>query len=256
MSILTDDTAEVRTPEAGFDMFASREYVAPRANLLPPEIAERAALRRITAGMIAAVVACGAIVGAVYVSTESGKAPANRALASAQAERDDLAAQQATLAPSQTAHAKVLAARKSLEAAMGSEVLWSDQLNVLRSQLVDGVRLQTLTITETAPGATSGTSTGVTLPTAPAGSSTSTAASGSTPATDSSTAIATVAMNGLAVSTDKVADWMDTLATFPGWSNVYLSSVSADTTHVGLYNFSITANITDKAFSHRYTNGG
>jgi hypothetical protein len=63
-------------------------------------------------------------------------------------------------------------------------------------------------------------------------------------------------MNGLAVSTDKVADWMDTLATFPGWSNVYLSSVSADTTHVGLYNFSITANITDKAFSHRYTNGG
>jgi Tfp pilus assembly protein PilN len=259
MSILTDHTAETGAPEAGFDMFASREYVAPRANLLPPEIAERAALRRITAAMIAAVVACGGIVGAVYVSTESGKAPANRALASAQAERDSLAAQQKVLAPSQTAHAQVLAAKKSLQAAMGSEVLWSDQLNVLRGDLIDGVRLSTLTVTETLTGAggTAGSSTSVTLPAAPAGSGTA-AAAGTTAATAAaaSTGIATVSMNGVAVSTDKVADWLDTLATMPGWANVYLSSVTQDTTYAGLYNFTITANITDKALSHRYTNGG
>jgi Tfp pilus assembly protein PilN len=256
MSILTDHTAEVGPPAAGFDMFASREYIPPRANLLPPEIAERLALRRVIAGMVAAAVLCGGAVAGLYVSAESGKAPAQAALADAQTQHAALAAQQAKLAPAQAAHQQVLAANKSLAAAMGSEVLWSDQLNTLRGHLTEGVRLSSLAVTKAAT-AGAGAASAVTLPAAPAGS---TATSPSTPATTTPAAaasapIASVTMVGLANSNYAVADWLDALARLHGWSDIYLTSTSADAAQKGLVTFTITANITDAALSHRYTNG-
>lgn len=250
MSILTDHTAEAGTTDAGFDMLASREYVAPRANLLPPEIADRLALRRLTAAMIAGVVACGGIVGALYVNAESGRAPAKAALAQAHTQNDGLVAQENTLAPSQVAHQKVLAAKSALQAATGSEVLWSDQLNTLRSHLVDGVRLSSLTVTEAAGGA-AGTASAVTLPSGPANQPTTTAAG---TAVKPASAIASVTLNGVAVSNYAVADWLDKLSGLAGWTGVYLSTVSQDATH-GTVTYAITASITSEALSHRYTTG-
>jgi Tfp pilus assembly protein PilN len=259
MSILTDHTAEVAPPEAGFDMFASREYIPPRANLLPPEIAERLALRRVIAGMVAAAVLCGGAVAGLYVSAESGKAPAQAELADAQTQHAALAAQQAKLAPAQAAHQQVLAANKSLAAAMGSEVLWSDQLNTLRGQLTAGVRLSSLAVSEAA-GAGAAAASAVTLPAAPAGSTaTSAATPATTPAATATAAaaapIASVTMAGLAVSNYALADWLDALAKLHGWSSIYLTGTSTDAAHQGLVTFTITANITDAALSHRYTNG-
>jgi Tfp pilus assembly protein PilN len=256
MSILTDHTAEVRPPDdAGFDMFASREYTPPRANLLPPEIAERLALRRVIAGMVAAVVVCGGIVGGLYSVTENGKAPAKAALVDAQTQHDGLVAQQAKLAPSQAAHQQVLTAKTSLEAAVGSEVLWSDQLNSLRSHLTDGVRLKDLSVTESV-GTGSAASAAVTLPAGPANQPSSTVTS---TAAAPATAIASLSMTGVAVSNYALADWMDTLATLHGWSAVYLSTSTAagdSASGSSLVTFTITANITNAALSHRYTNGG
>jgi Tfp pilus assembly protein PilN len=253
MSILTDHSAEATAPGESFDMFASREYVAPRANLLPPEIAERAALRKVIAGMVAAVLAAGGIVGGIYVSAEGGRAPARAALADAQTVHSGLVAQQTKLAPSQLAHQQVLTAKKSLVAATASEVLWSNQLNTLRARLTDGVRLSSLTVTQ-ATGATTAAS-AVTLPAGPANASTTT-----TPATAATaTTIAGVTLTGEAVSNYALADWLDTLATLPGWAGAYLSSSTSDGTGTGassqLVKFAITANITDAALSHRYTNG-
>jgi hypothetical protein len=90
MSVLTESTPESGAPAGDFDLLAPVEYVAPRANLLPPEIAERAALRRMQVMLAAAVIACGGIVGAVYVHSASGKAPAKAALAQAQSEQQTL----------------------------------------------------------------------------------------------------------------------------------------------------------------------
>ena len=75
MSVLTDSTPESAAPAGDFDLLTPVEYIAPRANLLPPEIAERAALRKLQALLAAAVVACGGIVGAVYVTTVSDRGP-------------------------------------------------------------------------------------------------------------------------------------------------------------------------------------
>jgi Tfp pilus assembly protein PilN len=254
MSILTDHSAEAPAPEAGFDLLASREYVVPRANLLPPEIAERAALRRLVVGMVVAVVAAGGVIGAVYVSTESGRAPARAALADAQAQHGVLAAQQAKLAPSQAAHQQVLAAKTSLQAAMGSEVLWSDQMNTLRSHLTDGVRLSSLTVKESA-GAGSGSAAAVTLPAAPAGSGASTAAAAN-PTKTAANDVATATLTGVAVSNYALAAWMKTLAALPGWEHIFLTGTAADSAHAGLVTYTITADLTNAVLSHRYTNGG
>ncbi len=256
MSVLTDSTPESGAPAGEFDLLTPVEYVAPRANLLPPELAERAALRKMQALLAAAVIACGGIVGAGYVTTSHGKAPAKAALAQAQSEQRALSAQKATLAPAQTAHQQVLAAKQSLVAAMGSEVLWSNQLDTLRRRLPDGVRLSTLTVTPI-DSAAAGSGAAVQLPAAPAGSGQSNASS-STPAAASTTTanyIASVQISGVAADNPHVATFLDTLAGMPGWGNVYLTSTATRAPDNGVVTFAITANITPAALSHRYTNG-
>jgi Tfp pilus assembly protein PilN len=255
MSIITEGAPDIGVPVESSELLAFGDYVAPRANLLPPEIAQRVALRRLQVALAVAVLACGGIVGAMYETTASGRAPARAALAQSQTEQARLAAQQKALAPSQVAHQKVLSAKQSMVAAMGSEVLWSTQLDALRRQLPAGVRLSTLAVTGTsAIDGSAAAPTAVKLPAGPAGSSTA-AASPGTAATGASTpAIATVTMTGVAVDDNAVANWLDQLARLDGWSDVYLTGTSAGAT-VHLVTFSITANITDKALSHRYTNG-
>ncbi|HEX4018354.1 MAG TPA: PilN domain-containing protein [Frankiaceae bacterium] len=260
MSVLTESTPESGAPAGDFDLLTPVEYVAPRANLLPPEIAERAALRRMQALLAAAVIACGGIVGAVYVTSAHGRAPAKAALAQAQTEQQSLSAQKAALAPAQVAHQQVLAAKQSLEAAMGSEVLWSGQLDTLRRRLPAGVRLSTLAIAGIDPTTTgSSGSTAVQLPASPAGTGTSSSSTASsTGAAAGSNYIANVTMSGVALDNDAVANWLETLANMPGWGNVYLTNTTASSTASAgssLVSYSITANITQAALSHRYTNG-
>jgi Tfp pilus assembly protein PilN len=253
MSVLIDQSPESSVSATDFDLLAPVVYIAPRANLLPPEIAQRAALRRTQAVLAAAVLACGGIVGAMYVTADNGRAPARAALAEAQTEQSSLAAQQGVLAPSQVAHQKVLSARQSLVDAMGSEVLWSAQLDALRSQLPAGVRLSSLAITPAVATAGS-TPTAVQLPAAPAGSSAASTTGGAATTATASSAIAAVTMTGVAVDLDAVAGWLDQLAGLPGWSDIYLSSTSASA-GARTVTYSITASVTDKALSHRYTNG-
>jgi Tfp pilus assembly protein PilN len=260
MSVLTDSTQESGAPAGEYDLLTPVEYVAPRANLLPPEIAERAALRKMQALLAAAVIACGGIVGAGYVATAHGKAPAKAALAEAQSEQQSLSRQRAALAPAQAAHQQVLAAKQALTAAVSSEVLWSNQLDTLRRQLPAGVRLSTLTITPIAAAATgSAGSTAVQLPAGPGGTSQAT-----TPAAGTTTAannyIASVSIAGVAVDNASVAVFLETLSGMPGWGNVYLSNTTAsagDGTNgqAKTITYSVTANITPAALSHRYTNG-
>ena len=213
MSVLTDSTPESGAPAGEYDLLTPVQYVAPRANLLPPEIAERAALRKMQALLAAAVIACGGIVGAGYVATAHGKAPAKAALAQAQSEQQSLARQKASLAPAQVAHQQVLAAKQALTAAVSSEVLWSNQLDTLRRRLPDGVRLSTLTVTPITAAATGSTSpAAVQLPAGPGGTSQSstTPTAGST--TTSRNYIASVSIAGVAVDNNAVASFLETLA--------------------------------------------
>jgi Tfp pilus assembly protein PilN len=263
MSVLTDSTPESGAPVGEYDLLTPVAYVAPRANLLPPEIAERAALRKMQALLAAAVIACGGIVGAGYVATAHGKAPAKAALAQAQSEQQSLTRQKASLAAAQVAHQQVLAAKQALTSAVSGEVLWSNQLDTLRRQLPDGVRLSTLTVTPLDPAAAGGTSasgsTAVQLPAGPGGVSQSTTTGAAETTTAASNYIASVSMSGAALDNAHVATFLETLAAMPGWGNVYLTNTTASgpagTGQAKYLTYSITANITQAALSHRYMNG-
>ncbi len=227
------------TPMAVFDAPA---YAAPSVNLLPPEIGQRRALRKLQAGLAAGVVASAAVVGLLYVQAGSGKSEAQARLNAANTQKVILGAQTASLAHISAEKATVDAARASLKAAMGSEVLWSSTLDNLRLRLPDGVRYQSVAVTAiVAPAA------GVAAP-AP------TASAAALP----SNAIATVVFTGVADDMNHVATELDQLALVPGLSNVYLTSASsggtgAATSGAGVQ-FTATADVTNSALSHRYDN--
>ncbi len=131
------------TPMAVFDAPA---YAAPSVNLLPPEIGQRRALRKLQAGLAAGVVAAAAVVGLLYVQAGSGKSEAQARLNAANTQKVILGAQTASLAHVSAEKAKIDAARASLKSAMGSEVLWSKTLDDLRLRLPDGVRYQSVAV--------------------------------------------------------------------------------------------------------------
>jgi Tfp pilus assembly protein PilN len=244
-SVMAEPVAE-ETPMAVFDAPA---YAAPSVNLLPPEIGQRRALRKLQAGLAAGVVAAAAVVGLLYVQAGSGKSEAQARLNAANTQKVILGAQTSSLAHVSAEKAKIDAARASLKSAMGSEVLWSKTLDDLRLRLPDGVRYQSVAVSAVvAPTA------GVATPAPVVGA-----------ATVPSNVIATVVFNGVADDMNHVALELDQLALVPGLSNVYLTSAtkgatpgsgssSSSTGGSDDVSFVASANITNSVLSHRYDN--
>ena len=190
MSILAPDT-EVELP-----LLPSAEpAVAPFINLLPPEIAERRAVRQLLGLLVVVLVVVLALTGGIVYLAGNGKAEAQASLSSQQAETQRLQRQVSSLSSAKQAQTELQAAKAALQAAMANEVLWSRYLDELRTQLPDGVRFTNVAIAPA--GATSTTS------------SPATAATAATTAPASSNAVASITISGKAVSQDAVADWLD-----------------------------------------------
>ena len=88
------------------------------------------------------------MVGLLYVQAGSGKSDAQARLNAANAQKARVAARRRPAwLTSRHREGQVDAARASLKAAMGSEVLWSSTLDNLRLRLPDGVRYQSIAVT-------------------------------------------------------------------------------------------------------------
>jgi Tfp pilus assembly protein PilN len=268
MSMTTDHALEAQGDpgEEAPAFLPNGHYVAPRVNLLPPEVAQRQALRRLQAGLLAGVLACGAAVGALYYVSDQGRTDAQAKLDQAVSQGQQLDSRKSTLLPVQIKRSQVQSTKAALQNATAAEVLWSKQLDDVRQHLSKGVRLSTLTITP-APVAAAGAP-GAAAP-APAKGSSTAAKSSSTPAATPAAAaapsaagapaalpttgtIATVTMAGVAVNPDAVADWLETMNQLPGWSGAYAQSV---TQQGDGYTFSATASVSAAALSHRSDDG-
>lgn len=237
MSIFTGtESAEVdQQPIALLEPTAA--VPAPHVNLLPPEIAEQRAVRRV-AGLLAGVVLlCVAGVGVGYVAAGSGEDDARAELVSAQAVQTSLQRQQRALLPAQQAQNQIQAARAALTAAMGNEVLWSRYLDQLRIKRPEGTRFTQVQLTPPAEES-SGSSSGTT--------------DTSTTAPPPNQPVAALTLTGKARTQPDVATVLDQLATIPGFSNVYLTSTVEDTT-TGLLTYTVTADVTSEALSGRYS---
>jgi Tfp pilus assembly protein PilN len=203
-------------------------FVLPSVNLLPPEIAERARLRRLKVVLAGGLVATVGVVGALYASAASEVGDATAQVAAVTARSTDLQAQTRALAHVDALYGQADQARARLAAAMGEEVRFSQFLDDLSKQVPEHVWLTDITFTQT-PSAGAAAAAG-------------------------ETGIGTVTFTGVGFRHDDVAAWRDSLATQEGFADPYVTDSTAGL--IGgrrTVSFTSSVTLTADALSRRYT---
>ena len=206
----------------------------PRVNLLPPEIALRRRARAIQVGMGAAVAASVAIVGVVYLMAHQSANDAQTDLDTAKAQSTTLQSQLAQYAGDEQLRADLSAQQLMLEDAMGKEIQWSHFLNDLSLRIPNNVWVTHLTMSANVDTATVAPATADTV------------------LTDAG--VGKVGVEGVALSHDDVAAWLNSLAHQKGYANPFFSKSEEGfigTTPVATW--SSTNTLTEDAWSGRYT---
>lgn len=239
-------------PVEELPLLESAPLAVPRVNLLPPEIGEQRALRKLTAGLAAAVVACAGLVGGVYVDAGHKRDAAQHQVDDLRATGSGLQRQVTSLSSARTTQATQQASREALSQAMSGEVLYSKFFDQLRLRVPDGMRFTSVAFVP-AGGTAAGTATGASTSTSST-TSTSSSASASGAAGGGTGGVGGLTISGKARSADLVASWLDTLSTVSGLTDPYLSSDTVDDA-TGLHNFTVTATVTSAALSKRFEQG-
>jgi len=199
----------------------------PRVNLLPPEIAERAAFRKIQGGLGAAVLLVLVLVALVVMAASRSVTTAEEELAASQVETTRLNKQRATFANVGAIYAAADAAQAQLGTAMGDELRFSQLLTDLSLSIPSSVWVGNVSLSASAPG---------------------TSLSGKP-------TVGSFTVSGIGFSHDDVALWLESVANLKTYSDPYFSS--SNEALLGkrkIVNFSSTASITPSALSGRYSN--
>lgn len=205
----------------------------PRVNLLPPEIAEKAAFRKVQIGLGSAVLAAIGVVGVLYLSAASSVDSAQGQLDSASSTHSQLQTETNKYAAVTGVYAQAAAAQAMLTQAMGDEVRYSQLLNDLSLSVPAKVWVKNIAFTQTAVGAPATAAAAGTA--APAG-------------------IGTFTATGIGFSHDDVAVWLESIAGQKTYTNPYFSnSTEALLGTRKVVNFTSTASITSTALSNIYT---
>jgi Tfp pilus assembly protein PilN len=212
----------------------------PRVNLLPPEIAEKARLRKAQLAMAGVGLAAAAVVGVMYTNASAKVSSANEQKAEAATASVKLNGELRDLQSVRDTYARVDAAKQTLAMAMGYEVLWSGYLHDMTLRIPDNVWLTSYavslnTTTQQAAGVKPGAAT--TAPVLDPG-------------------LGTVTMSGVALTHYDVASWLESLSKETGYSNPYFSQAVEN--FIGdrkVVTFTSTVNITKDALANRYSKG-
>ena len=217
---------------------STQTAVMPRVNLLPPEIAEKATLRKAQLAMAGVGLAAVAVVGVMYTQKAAAVSSAQDAKAQALATNAKLKTDLSALKNVSDTYAQVDAAKATLASAMQYEVTWSTYLHNITLNIPENVWLTSLTATVQPPG--------VVNPNAATGAKTSVLDPG----------LGTVTIAGTAFDHPDVAAWLESLAKTKGYANAYFTQ-SAEA-YIGdrrVVNFTSSVNLTPDALSNRYTKG-
>jgi Tfp pilus assembly protein PilN len=221
-----------RTSVDSVESLATGRAALPRVNLLPPEVHEARQLRRLQTGLGVGVALVAVAVGGLYFMASQGAKDAKDGLDQVAARGTTLTAQKQQYAEVPLTLAAIDAAESARQVAMQNDVQWYRYLNDLSYVTPKNAFLKSLDVTVTAPAPGS--------PTAQQ--------PGQTPA-----GIASVTVTGAAKNHNDVASWLVIAAREAGWNNVYFTnSEKTSVNGVTFVNFTSTANVTDKALSHRY----
>lgn len=209
----------------------------PRVNLMPPEVAEAKAMRRVQMGLGAAGLASVAVVGLLYVSASHSVSSAQSDLADAKTQTTSLQGQVAKYRDVTATINAANAAQAQLVTAMGDEVRYSQLLNDLSLSIPSTVWLKSLSYSSTAPTAGAPGTAAVTYN------------NGATP-------IGMLNVTGVGFSHDDVALWLDSIA---GLSKTYANPYFTNSTEALIgsrttVNYSATAVVLSSAQSGRFKN--
>ena len=221
---MTAQTLEAR-------LVGTAPVLLPKVDLLPPEIQERRAFRRVQAGLGGAVCAAALVVGGLFVLANSSVGSAQEEMATADATHDRLSTQAASYDEVTAVYRRAAEAQSMLASAMGEEVRYSQLLNELSLSIPKGVWLTNVTFTQKgAAGAA---------------------------ATDTTGGIGTVTATGTALAHGDISQWLETLAGEPTYADPALASSAenllGDRTVV---TWSTSTTLTPGAYSDRYTRPG
>lgn len=204
----------------------------PRVNLLPPEIAEKAGLRKAQVAMAATGLAAVAVVGVLYVNQTAQVSRAQAAKTRATEQSAKLRTELNGLQGVRDLQNQVDVASATLTSAMASEVLWSRYLHDMTLTIPENVWLNSFTAVVNGPTA------------APAGSAVL------------DPGLGTVTINGSALTHDDVAAWLESLAKQKGYANPYFTnSVEKLIGDRVVVDYASTVNLTPAALSGRYSKG-
>jgi Tfp pilus assembly protein PilN len=209
----------------------------PRVNLLPPEIAEHRAFRRIQFGLGGAVAAAVVVLGFLVVAASNGVSDANEELAASQAENTSLRRQTAQYANVTALYAAAAAAQTQLATAMGDEIRFSQMMNDFSLAIPSTVWVTSLNLVATPP-------------VAPVAGAPATAAA----PVAGPPVLGTLAVTGKGFNHKDVAVWLEAIAGLKAFSDPYFSSSSEGL--IGkrkVVTFASTANINSAALSGRYS---
>lgn len=215
-----------------FGSTSTTTALAPRVNLLPPEIAERAKLRRSQVAMLCTGLAAVAVVGVMYMNASASVTSANEAKVEAEARNARLTTELRKLDNVKSTYAQVDAANKTLALAMHDEIRWSTYLHDLTLKIPENVWLESMDLKMTPSKQTGGGNESVLDP-----------------------GIGTVTFKGSAFSHDDVAAWLQSLATQKGYTDPYFTKSEDRMKGRVVVDFESTVYLSEKALSKRYAKG-
>lgn len=204
-----------------------------QVNLLPPQLRQRQAVRRLTTIVVAAGLAVLALIGVFYFLQSQRLADAEDELAVQAETNNGLQAQIDELQPYADLQAELAAKEALVQTLFLNEISWSSALLDISRVIPDASYLTNLT----------GQVTAGTVP-PPTGE-----------AADS-TLIGTMSFTGVARETETIATWLTRLEQVQGWVNAWVSSAQEDAPRSRIYSFSSGLDLAASAATDRGQGGG
>ena len=199
----------------------------PRVDLLPPEVrAERrggVAVRRAWMGVIGAAAVAGIAVGAATLHSME----AQTELLASQADTQQLLIEQGKYTEVRDTQSEITLLTAAQAVAGATEIAWPSYLAQIQATLPTGVTVSTISIDQATPIADY--------------------AQSDTPLQGAR--IGTVTFTAESDTLPSVPDWLDGLATLPGYTDATPGTVSLED---GVYEATVTMHIDQRAFSNRF----
>ena len=219
----------------------TRLAAMPRVNLLPPEIAAAARLKRLKGMLGLMVLATLAVVGAIFFLANQQIGAAEDSLTEAEQQGQTLQAEVNSFAEVPQVLNAVTAAQGNLATAMTPEIRWSFLLNDLSLSIPQTSRLVSMTAVNEAAAAQ-------------ATGDIATDASGATTPLGTPT-MGTVAFVGKSTDVNAVAAWLQSLARQSGYEDPYVQSLTradSESTRGGWFDVQSSTYLGLEAASNRY----